>query len=90
MRFAENWHSGSAGQERQFVAAAARAGLRCLVKYCKDPEEEIVLGRWAGLVEPGAGEQRSQSRMSISWQDFARSEGAEVDSLRQLPLLLVS
>ena len=24
--------------------------------------------------------------MSMSWQDFARSEGADVDSLRQLPL----
>ena len=41
-------------------------------------------------MDPGEGEQRSQRRMSMSWQDFARSEGAEVDSLRQLPLFHLS
>ena len=45
MRLAENWQSGSAGQERQFVDVPASVGLRCLVKYCRDPEEEIVVGR---------------------------------------------
>lgn len=35
----------------------------------------------------GVGEQRSQRRRSISWQHFVRRDGAEVDVLRQLPLL---
>jgi hypothetical protein len=26
--------------------------------------------------------------MSISWQDFANNDGAEVDSFRQLPLFI--
>lgn len=64
-------------------------GLRVLVKYWREPAELIVLGRCGGWEEIGAGEQRSQRRMSISWHDFASSEGAEVESLRQLPLLSI-
>jgi len=49
-----------------------------------------VVGIWAGLVEPGGGEHRSQRRTSMSWQDFVKREGAVVDSRRQLPLQPVS
>jgi hypothetical protein len=65
-------------------------GLRDLLKYCNEPEEVIELGRCAALEEPGGGEQRSQRRISMSWQDFARSDGAEVDSFRQFPLNLLA
>jgi hypothetical protein len=37
----------------------------------------------------GGGEQSIQRRRSISWQDLVRREGAVVDSLRQLPLVLL-
>lgn len=40
-------------------------------------------------MELGGGEERSQRSTSISWQDLVRSEGADVDSLRQLPLDLM-
>ncbi len=70
------------------MAVPAWDGLRDLRKYWRDPEELIVLGKWAGLGEPGAGELRSQRRMSMSWQDFASSAGADVDSFRQLPLFV--
>jgi hypothetical protein len=60
--------------------------LRVLLKYCTDPDEVTVVGTWAGSVELGGGEQRSQRRKSISWQDLVSSEGAVVDSLRQFPL----
>ena len=33
------------------------------------------------------GVQSIHMRKSMSWQDFVRRDGAEVDSLRQLPLL---
>ena len=60
-----------------------------MVKYWREPEEVIVAGRCGGVVVVElAGEQRSQRRMSISWQDFANNDGAEVDSFRQLPLFI--
>ena len=37
-------------------------------------------------MELGGGEQRIHRRKSMSWQDLVSSEGAVVDSLRQLPL----
>jgi len=49
-----------------------------------------VVGIWAGLVEPGGGEQSSQRSTSISWHDFVRRDGAVVDSRLQLPLLSIS
>ena len=69
------------------VALSAAVGLRDLVKYWREPVEVMVLGRWAGAVAPGGGEHRSQRMKSMSWQLLVRSEGAVVDSLRQLPLL---
>lgn len=77
------------GQERQFVAVPAAVGLRILVKYWRAPDEETVVGMCAGWVESGGGEQRSQRRRSMSWQDLVRREGAVVDSFRQLPLRLL-
>lgn len=47
-------------------------------------------GRCGGELEFSAGEQRSQSRMSMSWQDFVSNEGADVDSFLQCPLFLIS
>jgi hypothetical protein len=45
-------------------------------------------GRWGGnWEEEEEGEQSIHMRKSMSWQDFVRREGADVDSLRQLPLL---
>lgn len=51
-------------------------------------------GRWGGcgipvVGEEGGGEQRSQRRRSMSWQDLVSREGAEVRSRRQLPLDIV-
>lgn len=87
MSLAEYLHSGSMGQERQFVAVPAATGLRVRVNCCTEPEDVIVSGRWGGAVgSDGGGEQRSQRRRSISWQDFVRRDGAVVDSLRQFPL----
>lgn len=54
------------GQERQFVAFPAPVGLRDLLKYWREPDELIAVGRWAGAVECGGGEQRSQRRRSMS------------------------
>ena len=54
------------GQERQFVAVPAAVGLRDLLKYWREPVEVIEVGMWAGLEEPGGGEQRSQRRTSMS------------------------
>ena len=48
------------------MAEPAWVGLRCLVKYWREPEEVIVLGKCGGFEDPGGGEQRSQSRMSMS------------------------
>lgn len=76
--------SGSAGQEKQFVAAPAFAGFREGLKWTSEPEDETVVGRWA--VEVAEGEQRSQRRRSISWQHFVKREGADVEDLRQFPL----
>ena len=70
------------------MAFPASIGLRDFLKYCNEPEELTDVGRWAGFEDPGGGEQRSQRRMSISWQDFANNDGAEVDSFRQLPLFI--
>lgn len=51
----------------------------------------MVSGRWGGLVESASGgEQRSQRRMSMSWQDLVRREGADVDSLLQFPLFSIN
>ncbi len=74
------------GQERQFVAFPAAVGLRVLLKYWSEPVEVTAVGICAGLVEFGGGEQRTQSRRSMSWHDLVSSEGAVVDSLRQFPL----
>ena len=74
------------GQERQFVAPSAAVGFLEGLKKMREPEEVIVEGRCAREVELGAGEQRSQRRKSMSWQDLVRREGAVVDSLRQFPL----
>ena len=71
------------------MAFPASVGLWALLKYCKEPEELIEVGRCAGLDDPGGGEQRSQYIMSISWHDLVSREGADVDTLRQLPLYLL-
>ena len=70
------------------MASPAAGGLWSLSKYCKEPEEIMLVGIWAGPLEFGGGEQRSQRRKSISWQDLVSKEGAVVDCLRQLPLEL--
>lgn len=87
--FAEYLHVFSAGHDKQFVALPAALGFRVLLKYCRPPNELTVVGICAGLADPGGGEQRSQRRRSMSWQDFVRREGAVVDSLRQFPLALI-
>jgi len=71
------------------VAVPAAVGLRVLLKYWRAPDEVTVFGICAGWAELGGGEQRSQRRRSISWQDLVRREGAVVDSLRQFPLGLL-
>ena len=48
------------------MALPASVGLRDLLKYCSEPEEVIEVGRCAGFKDPGGGEQRSQSKTSIS------------------------
>ena len=87
--FAENLQLVSAGQERQFVALPAAVGLRVLLKYWRAPEEETVVGMWAGCEDFGGGEQSIHKRRSMSWHDLVRRDGADVDSLRQLPLDLL-
>ena len=49
---------------------------------------EGTCGGESGDVKDGV--QSSHSRKSMSWQDLVRSEGADVDSLRQLPLMVLS
>lgn len=79
------------GQERQFVASPAAMGLRALRNWERKPDEEIVDGRWGGDVSSAfVGEQRSQKRISISWQDLVRRLGAVVSSLLQFPLPSIS
>lgn len=74
------------GQDKQLVALPAAVGFRFLLKYRTDPEEDTEVGICGGSLDPAGGEQRSQRRRSISWQDLVSSEGAVVDSLRQFPL----
>lgn len=38
------------GQERQFVAVPAAAGLRDLRKYFREPVEVMEVGRWGFVV----------------------------------------
>lgn len=73
--------------ERQFVAEPASCGLRLLRKYLRDPVDVMWEGRCGEDAEDGGGEQNIHMRKSMSWQDFVRREGADVDSLRQFPLL---
>ena len=80
----------SMGQLKQFVELPAAVGLRALLNNCSEPEEVTELGMWAGVETLGAGEHRSHKRRSISWQDLVRSDGAVVDSFRQLPLNLLA
>lgn len=48
-------------------------------------------GRWGGVASLAfLGEQRSQRRTSMSWQDLVKRLGAVVSSLLQLPLSNVS
>lgn len=60
------------------------AGFWLGLKCTSEPEDDIELGR-CGRVSVD-GEQRSHKRRSMSWQHFVRSEGADVEVLRQLPL----
>lgn len=55
-------------------------------KYFSEPVEVMREGRCGGEVVEEVGVQRSHIRKSMSWQDLVRREGADVDSLRQLPL----
>jgi hypothetical protein len=63
---AEYLQDASIGQERQFVAFPAAVGFLVLLKYCRDPTDVTVVGMWAGVVDPGGGEQSNQRRRSIS------------------------
>lgn len=72
------------------MAVPAALGLRLLVKYWREPEDDTLEGRCGGLVEFGGGEQRSQRRKSISWHDFVRRDGAALVVLRQFPLYIIS
>lgn len=73
-------------QDMQFVAPPAAAGFRDRLKCWSDPDEEMSLGTWAGLEDPGGLDASNQYNKSMSWHDFARSDGADVDSFRQFPL----
>jgi hypothetical protein len=79
--------SGSWGHDRQFVALPASFGFLARRKNFLEPVEVMWDGRWGGLSADLKGCVHSiHMRKSISWQDFVRSEGAVVDSLRQFPL----
>jgi hypothetical protein len=84
---AEYIHFDSMGQEGQFVASPAARGFLARRNWERVPELVIVEGACGGAVSLAfVGEQRSQRRTSMSWQDFVRREGAEVSSLLQFPL----
>ncbi len=85
MRFAENLHTLSAGHDRQLVAVPASVGLRLRLKYWSEPVLVTVDGRWGGGqsgTEQSAGEHRSHSSTSMSWQLLVSKLGAEVLSRR--------
>jgi hypothetical protein len=63
---AEYLQFSSIGQERQLVAEPAAVGFLDLLKYCNDPEDETVIGRWGGFVEFGGAEHNSHKSTSIS------------------------
>ena len=83
-------HSGSAGHERQLIAKPAKAGFRDGLKYCKAPVEITREGRCGGFWKLKGCEHSNHRIRSMSWRDFVRSEGAVVDSFRQLPLRHIS